>query len=481
MDWLVAPEYWLARWVFQRVLALVYLVAFLSAFSQFPALAGERGLLPAPPYLRLVGVRGAPSVFHLHYSDRFARALAALGALLSAAVLAGAVDRMPLPAAMAVWAVLWVLYLSFVNAGQLFFGFVWETLLLEAGFLAVFLGNASTAPLLPAVILVRWLLFRLEVGAGLIKVRNDRAWRDLTATDYHHETQPLPNRFSWWFHNLPKRVHRAEVAGNHVAQLVAPFALFLPQPVASAAGAVIVATQLWLMVSGNFAWLNLLTIGLAAAAFDDRALGLILPFDRPAALADPPGWFTAAVVAATLAMAVLSWRPVRNMASRNQVMNASYNRLHLGNSYGLFGRITRRRLELEIEGTDDPRPTAATRWKPYEFKAKAGGVHRRPRQVAPYHLRLDWLMWFAALSPAYAEPWLPNLLARLLTNDAATLRLLAGNPFPEHPPAFVRARLYRYRFTTRGERASSGAWWQRELVGDYLPPVALPRTAVATE
>ncbi len=479
MSWLWAPGYWLGRLLFLRVLGLVYLVAFVSALNQFPALAGERGLLPARRYLCAAGFRRAPSLFHLRSSDRFARTLAIVGSLLAAAVVAGGVERLPLPATMGVWAALWAIYLSFVNAGQIFFGFVWETLLLEAGFLAIFMGNARTVPLLPAILLVRWLLFRLEVGAGLIKVRNDTAWRDLTALTYHHETQPIPNRFSPWFHRLPKRVHKVEVAGNHLAQLVLPFALFLPQPWASVAAGAIVLTQLWLMASGNFAWLNLLTIALATTAFGDGVLGRVLPIHHPAAT-HPPLWFTAAVLAVAATMIALSWRPLRNMASRDQVMNASYNRLHIGNTYGLFGHVTRDRLEVVIEGTDDGDPGPGATWKAYEFKAKPGDVARPTRQVAPYHLRLDWVMWFAALSPLYAQNWFLVLVYKLLTDDRTVLRLLGTNPFPDRAPTYVRALLYRYRFTTPDERAASGAWWQRELLGEYLSPVRLEPAAAST-
>ncbi len=469
----MAPECWLARLVFVRLLGLVYLVAFLSVFNQFPALCGERGLQPAPPYLRAAGFRRAPSLFHMRYSDRLARVVAAAGIVLSGAVVIGLVEQLPLAAGMAVWLALWVMYLSFVNAGQTFFGFAWETLLLEAGFLATFVGNAQVAPLWPAVLALRWLLVRLELGAGLIKVRSDPAWRHLTALQYHYETQPIPNRLSWRFHHLPNAVHRIEVAGNLAAQLIVPFGLLAPQPWATGAGVVVVATQLWLMASGNFAWLNLLTITLAMSAFGSGFLGRLVPLDRPD-LSTPPAWFTATVLTMAAGMLVLSWRPVRNMASRHQVMNASYNRVHLGNTYGLFGRMTRERVEIVVEGTDDTAPGPATSWRPYEFKAKPGDPQRRPRQVAPYHLRLDWLMWFAALSPRYAQRWFPELIAKLLDGDGTALRLLGRNPFPERPPAFVRALLYRYHFTSAGERRATGEWWRRELLGEYLPPVGLP-------
>jgi hypothetical protein len=468
----MAPEYWLARAVIHRLLGVVYLVAFASAFNQFVPLCGERGLIPAVPYLRVAGFPRAPSVFHLRYSDRVARVVTGIGMAVAGAAVVGVLDRLPLLAATAAWLLLWVLYLSLVNAGQMFFGFVWETLLLEAGFLTVFLGSGNVAPLWPAVLALRWLLLRLEVGAGLIKVRSDEAWRNLTALEYHHETQPLPNRFSWWFHHLPTPVHRAEVLGNHLAQLVVPFGLFLPQPFAAVSATVVIVTQLWLMASGNFAWLNLLTITLAVSALDRGALGHLLPF-APPRLAAPPVWFSTAVVAMAIAMLVLSWRPVRNMASRHQVMNASYNPLHLGNTYGLFGHITRERFEVVLEGTDDPYPGPDTVWRAYEYKAKPGTPDRPPRQVAPYHLRLDWLLWFAAISPAHAERWFLPLAVKLLQGDQAILRLLAANPFPESPPRLVRALLYRYRFTTPSERRATGAWWHRELIGVYLPPIGL--------
>ena len=466
------PGYWPARLVFGRLLGVVYLVAFISTLNQFRALCGADGLLPAPSHLRRAGVRRAPSIFHLRYSDRLATAAAGGGVVLSAAVVVGLVDRLPLWAAIGAWAALWGLYLSFVHAGQMFYGFVWEMLLLEAGFLGIFLGNATVAPPVLVVFLVRWVLVRLEVGAGLIKLRHDPAWRDLTALYYHHETQPLPNRLSWWFHHLPQPVHKLEVAANHVAQLVLPLGLLCPQPIASAAALAIVVTQLWLMASGNFAWLNLLTIALATTALDGRLLRAVLPLHQPVRQA-APGWFSVIVLAVAAVMVVLSIRPVRNMASRHQVMNAAYNPFYLGNTYGLFGRITRVRPEVVLEGTDDDPPGPDSVWKEYEFKAKPGSAGRRPRQVAPYHLRLDWLMWFAALSWLYAEAWFVPLAVKLLENDRATLRLLATNPFRDRPPRFLRATMYTYRFTTRQERRRTGQWWVRQRVGEYLPPIGL--------
>jgi hypothetical protein len=472
MDWLWAPQYELSRMVFQRLLGAVYLVAFLSTALQFRALLGERGLLPARRFLGAVPFRRAPSIFHLHYSDRFAGCMAWVGVLLSASTVAGLLDAVPLWASMLVWFCLWALYLSFVNVGQAFYGFIWETLLLETGFLAIFLGNAGTAPPVLVVLLIRWVLFRLEFGAGLIKLRHDRCWRDLSCLSYHHETQPIPNPLSWYFHRLPPSVHKLEVLANHVSQLVVPIGLFAPQPVAAVCGVLIIATQCWLMLSGNFAWLNLLTLTLAVLAIPEGVLREVVGASVPEATASS-GWHGVLSIVLTAAVVVLSIRPVRNLASRNQVMNASFDPLRLVNTYGLFGRITRTRYEVVIEGTDDPAPGPDADWKEYEFKAKPGDPRRRPRQVAPYHLRLDWLTWFAPLSPASAQEWLFPLIAKLLEGDAATLRLLRTNPFPVAPPAFVRAVVYRYRYTTAAERKDTGDWWVRELVGDYIRPVTL--------
>ncbi|MBT2525153.1 lipase maturation factor family protein [Streptomyces sp. ISL-99] len=467
MEWFAAPDYWLSRLVFQRALAAVYLVAFLTAALQFRALIGSRGILPVPEYLRRAPWRESPTLFRLHYSDRFFAGCAWAGVLLAAALVAGAADQLPLWTAMLMWAALWALYLSIVNVGQTWYAFGWESLLLEAGFLAVFLGNEHTAPPVLVLWLLRWVLFRVEFGAGLIKLRGDLCWRKLTCLDFHHETQPMPGPLSWFFHHLPKPLHRVEVAANHVTQLLVPVLLFTPQPVASAAAGLMILTQLWLVLSGNFAWLNWLTIVLAVSVVD------FSPWVTAPALPASPLWYEVLVIAVTALLLVLSYRPARNLFSRRQAMNRTYDPLHLVNAYGAFGSISRVRQEIVVEGTDEPVVHRGTVWRAYEFKGKPGDPRRLPRQFAPYHLRLDWLMWFAALSPAYAYSWFDPFVERLLTGDPATLKLLRRNPFPEAPPTYVRARVYRYRFTTWRELRETHAWWHRTLVREFRPPMAL--------
>jgi hypothetical protein len=479
VEWLAADGYWLSRLVFQRALAVVYLVAFVNAANQFRALLGQHGLLPIPAYLARTPFRRSPSVFHAHYSDRFFGAVAWVGVAVSAALVLGLADGLPLPAHMAAWALLWALYVSIINVGQLWYAFGWESLLCEVGFLAIFLGSADHAPPLLILLALTWVLFRLEFGAGLIKMRGDRCWRELTCLYYHHETQPMPNPLSWYFHRLPKPLHRVEAAANHVTQLAVPFLLFVPQPVAGTAALMIVITQFWLVLSGNFSWLNTLTIVVAVSALGDGLLGAVLPVEPPALMLAMPAWYQAVVLGVSALIVILSYWPVRNLLSPDQRMNYSFTPLHLVNTYGAFGSVTRVRHEIVVEGTSELTLRADTDWREYEFKGKPTDVRRRPPQVAPYHLRLDWLMWFAALSRGYAEPWLERLLARLLENDRTTLKLLRGNPFPEEPPHYVRAVLYRYRFTTRQERRETGAWWHRTLVGQYHPPMRAGRTAIS--
>src|SRR5260370_13096888 len=219
---LFGSEYWLARFAFQRGLALIYLIAFLVAFQQFRPLLGERGLLPVPQFLQFVSLGRAPSIFHFHYSDKFFGGLSVAGVLLSIAGLTSLSERGPLWISIAVWTSLYLLYLSIMNVGQVFYGFGWESMLLEAGFLAILLGPNRMAAPVPLIFLLRWMLFRVEFGAGLIKLRGDPCWRNLTCLNYHHETQPLPNPLSPYFHHLPESFHKLEVAGNFPAQLVLP-------------------------------------------------------------------------------------------------------------------------------------------------------------------------------------------------------------------------------------------------------------------
>lgn len=471
----------IARVIFQRSLAGIYLLAFIGSLKQFPALLGERGLLPVPDFIRSVPFKDAPSIFYIAYSDKLFVTVAWIGIALSVLLMAGIFDRSAWWVPMAVWLVIWALYLSIVNVGQTFYSFGWETMLCEAGFLAAFLGTSKYQVSLIPILALRWMLFRTELGAGLIKIRGDQCWRDLTCLFYHFETQPMPNPLSWFFFYIPKVFLKTGVVFSHFVQTIAPFGLLGPARVAACAGILIIIHQLMLIVSGNYSWLNWLTVVLAVTAFSDPMFGRMMPFTAPLVIPRPAFYDSILYLFAALIL-VLSIQPAMNFFSRHQLMNYSYNPLHLVDSYGAFGTVTKERYEIVVEGTDAPAVNAKTRWKEYEFIGKPGDLKRMPPQIAPYHLRLDWLMWFlpfsvsvtkdGILSPGQ-ELWFLRFIEKLLEGDMPTIRLLRSDPFPGKPPHFIRARFYRYQFTGWNERQKTGAWWKRTLIDDYLPPVAL--------
>ena len=474
-------DVWLVRLLLQRGMAAIYFVAFLTVVRQFKPLLGEHGLLPVPAYLAHVSFREAPSLFHWRYSDRLLDLVAWTGLLLSACAVLGLTEAGPLWLSVATWLVLWFLYLSVVNVGQQFFGFGWESMLLEAGFFTAFLGPTHLAPSVLPVLVLRWMLFRTELGAGLIKLRHDTCWRDLTCLYFHYETQPLPNPLSRTFHGLPQPFQRFSVLLSHVVQVVVPFALFAPQPIAAIAAGLTMLQQLILIVSGNYSWLNWLAALLGFAGFSDQILAHVLPLTTPHLLPRPFA-FDIVLSVLTAAAVLLSIQPVGNLFSRHQKMNYSYNRFRLVNTYGAFGSVGRQRLEIVLEGTGDRVPTPGTQWKEYGFKAKPGDPMRRPPQVAPYHLRLDWLIWFLPFAVSVTpggvhvrgyDLWFLRFVQRLLRNNPGILGLMGTNPFPDNPPALIRAHIYRYRFTDRLTKSQTGAWWTRDLLGTYLPPVSL--------
>lgn len=481
MDWFAAQDYEVARQVLQRGIAGIFVVAFLSTAAQFPALLGDHGLLPVSRLLQHRRFLRGPTLFRRRYSDRLLLWVAWTGVALGAGVVVGLPQSGPPWVPMIVFLALWLLYTSVVNVGQTFYAFGWEMLLLEAGFTAAFLGSDAVPPPTTILLLTAWLVFRLEFGAGMIKIRGDSAWRDLSALYYHHETQPMPNPLSRLAHLLPRPVHRLEVLGNHFSQLIVPFFLFAPQPVASAAAAVIILTQLWLVVTGNFAWLNWITIVLAFSRISDPVAHWALPFiplegGSGAAL---PIWWLVPVLAVTALLVVLSYWPIRNLFSRRQLMNASFNRWQLVNAYGAFGTVTRRRIEVIVEGTLEASADDTAEWREYEFKGKPGDPARRPRQFAPYHLRLDWLMWFLPLGSVHEE-WFYALLGKLLEADRSTLRMLRVDPFDGERPRWVRVRTFHYRFATRAEKRSTGLWWMRDTPRVAIPPVSLPESTPAS-
>lgn len=485
-------QYFITRIAFLRALGAIYAVAFLALANQLLPLLGAGGLLPVHLYLDSLtaaadsgsgGFWSAPSLLWLGSSDSFMSVLAWLGFVLALALACGYASVLLL-------AVLWILYLSFVNVGQLFYGYGWEILTLEAGFLAIFLcpgrrGWGSLERNLPdkAVIwLLRWLLYRVMFGAGLIKLRGDPCWWDLTCLVHHYETQPLPSPLSWYLHQLPAWVHQGGVLFNHAVELVAPLMIFGPRRLRAAGGGLIALFQVLLILSGNLSWLNYLTLILCFTCFDDAHWCQVargLPSRARAALigwrqqlyelhgSSPRITGRRRLVRYTLLVLIgyLSIDPIANLVASRQVMNTSFDPLHLVNTYGAFGSVGKVRREVVLLGTQDQVISESTEWREYEFSCKPGDPMRRPCVIAPYQHRLDWQIWFAAMSDYRTQPWLVHLVYKLLHGNQAVAGLLEVNPFPSIPPRQIRAELYEYQFTEFGEEG----WWKRRRVGEYLP------------
>jgi hypothetical protein len=467
--------YWLTRLLLERSIGVICLIAFLVAVNQFKPLLGERGLLPVPLFIKQVPFRASPSLFYFWPKDMAFTLFAWIGVGLSCLVISGLATRYTWSNAV-VWAAIYLIYLSFVNVGQTFYGFGWESILLECAFFAIFLGGSRTVPDAIPVYLFRWLLFRIMFGAGLIKLRGDPCWRNLTCLDYYYETQPMPNPLSWYFHWAPHWFNATGVVFNHFSELLVPFAYFLPQPFAGIAGIITIVFQLTIIVSGNLSWLNWMTLCLAFSTLDAKFFSHRVTLRSFHAFAPAP--LLHAVNWGLLIMVVLMSIPVvTNMLSSRQIMNTTFNSWHLVGTYGAFGSITRVRYEVIVEGTEDAVITPATRWREYQFKGKPGAVAYTPAQIAPYHLRLDWLMWFAAMGSYQDYPWFVNFAAKLLQDDRGVLSLLRVNPFPHKAPRYVRAELYEYHFTRGKERAQSRAWWTRSYVGQYFPVVSMDMPA----
>nr|WP_314842185.1 lipase maturation factor family protein [uncultured Microbacterium sp.] len=495
MDGFAAVDFGFAREVLQRGIAALFLVAFVSSLNQFRPLLGERGLLPAPALLDWIAgdsIRRRmlhPTLFlRIRYTDRRLAVLCWGGIVIAALVVIGIPQWGPPWVPMLCFLALWFGYMSIVSIGQTFYSFGWEMLLLEAGFLAAFLGsNGQPTPTI-VIVLFWWLLFRVEFGAGMIKIRGGREWRDLTALTYHHETQPMPGPLSRQAHLLPRWFHRVEVVGNHFAQLVVPFFVFLPllslftpepsgwgtaaQAIGAVAGLIMIATQAWLVATGNFAWLNWVTIVIAFSAIGLPGVGApesSTQTSLPWLVSGIPLYWVVITGGIGLLFIAVSWPALRNLFARRQMMNASFNRWQLANAYGAFGTVTKKRVEIVVEGAADD---DGLLWREYEFKGKPGDVRRIPRQFAPYHLRLDWLMWFLPLGRSL-DDWFTMFLLRLLEADAPTLALLRTDPFDGEAPRWVRAVSYRYRFATRAERRATGARWVRTRQSVVLGPLGL--------
>jgi len=469
------PErYELVSWAFLRLLGGIYVAAFASLGVQIQGLVGHAGILPVREFLDAVhqSLGGAaylivPTLFWLNASDTALIAGAVIGVVLGFLVI---LDRWVRPALVGLFA----LYLSYDYAGQDFMTFQWDSLLLEAGFLAIFLTGGSRI----VAWLYRWLVFRYLLLAGAVKLLSgDPTWRDLTALDYHFWTQPLPTPVAWYVAQLPHWLLVAGTAATLLVELGAIFLIFLPRCPRAVAGCAVLLFQVLIVLTGNYNFFNLLSIAMLLFLFDDAAVRPLLPRRLEAwarSRVRIPGR-AATAIATALAFFVVPiglnriWEAV--MRSDLPVLGAissAISPLLIVNSYGLFAVMTTSRPEIVIEGSVDGRT-----WREYIFPCKPGPVMRPPLWNIPHQPRLDWQMWFAALGDVQANPWIQSLMLRILEGSPPVLALFEFNPFPNRPPNYVRATLYEYRFTGARAHSETGAWWVRERRGLYFPPVNL--------
>lgn len=465
---------WLVRWLFLRCLGLIYLIAFVSFGLQITGLIGSNGILPVADFLQAVhehfGPKSywlVPTIFWLNANDLFLRLVPLAGALLSLLLLFGLARQ-------AILITLFLAYLSLVSAGQDFMAFQWDILLLESGFLAIFLGSSSNI----VSWLFRWLLFRLMFLSGAVKLLSgDPTWRNLTALDFHFETQPLPAVIGWYTHQLPAWLHRMSVIVMFVIELVIPFLFLLPRPryLRFFAAAATILLQLLIFLTGNYGFFNLLTIALCLFLFDDAHLQRVLPqrlsqnvaktfVHRQGSVLDRVSVTVLAVVIVFISGFQLVGLFSGYLPQPVRVVLNGVAPFHLVNTYGLFAVMTATRPEIIIEGSQDGQT-----WLEYEFKYKPGDIRRTPGWAAPHQPRLDWQLWFAALGDYSSRPWFVNFMVRLQQGSPQVLALLDNNPFPTAPPRYVRAWLYSYQFTDFATRSTAGAWWRRERIGLYFP------------
>jgi predicted DCC family thiol-disulfide oxidoreductase YuxK len=461
--------------IFLRSLGIIYIIAFVSLWVQIDGLIGSRGILPVGSYLSAIKSSYGPERYWLlptlcwlNSSDFFLHLLCWGGVISGALMVLGIAQ---LPAA----AVSWVCYLSLVGAGQIFLGYQWDCLLLEAGLLAVlfapvqFFAAHRPEPSRIILWLLRWLLFRVMFMSGVVKLSSgDATWRNWTALRYHYETQPLPPWTSWYFFQAPLWFAKLSCGVVFLCELLIPLLIFGPRRIRLLAFWGIIFFQLLIIVTGNYGFFNLLTIALCFCLVDDAFWRWVFRLKAPQTLAKPTSparsWLNGVSAVILLAVTVpkcidafgapITWpAPIPELTQWTEPFEST-------NGYGLFAVMTTQRPEIIIEGSDD-----GISWKPYAFKWKPGDVDRRPAFVIPYMPRLDWQMWFSALEVPSTNPWMMSFMSRLLEGSPPVLRLLGDNPFPERPPRYVRGVLYQYHFTGAKTRRQTGAWWRREEVG----------------
>lgn len=464
----------LAAQLFLRVLALIYLAAFLSTALEITGLVGLQGILPASDYLNGIhahighlGWLRFPTLFWIDSSDTALMVVSYLGCTFSVLLFVGFRPLLSL-------IILYVLYLSLYKVGQMFFNFQWEYLLLEAGFLAIFL-TAGASRLL--IFLFHLLLFRLRFLSGVSKLSSgDPVWANLTALQHYFETQPLPHMGAWYAHHLPEWLLRTGTGFTLFVELIVPFFIFLPRSFRLFAAAATILIQLLIIATSNHNWINLLTIALCLFLLDDQALRRMLPrwlLRDSATTTTPPRRVVALSLVAVLIIPTSiysAWEFLDNRPSLGWSHPVNWVRgWGLGNAFHVFPTMQTERHELTIQGSRD-----GIEWHDYAFRYKPNAAGDRPAFIVPLHPRLDWMIWFIPPRHPGMRPWFERFMQRLSENSPSVTALLARNPFPVERPRYLRILVHRYRFTTPDERARSNHIWVTEYLGQF--PHVRPRS-----
>jgi predicted DCC family thiol-disulfide oxidoreductase YuxK len=469
------PSFAVANALFLRALALIFLIALVSYRHQAPGLNGPNGILPVGPFFEALAEHlgdGAfwslPSLVWLSPNLGTLDLLANIGIAASLAALLGILQPL-------CFLTLWSVMLSLCVAGQDFYGFQWDALLIETGFLAIFLSpwrvKPNLSPAAPprlarfAVVLLQ---FRLVFSSGVVKLTSgDPNWWNLRALDFHFFTQPLPNPVAWFANQLPPEVLTILCAAMFVVELALPFAFFLPRNPRHLAAWANIALQAGIALTGNFAFFNLLSAALCLLLLDDRRWPGFL-FKKQARPVFVSPWIRRPVLGAVLILSIIplisAFRTLPAFLNPLAEVYARIAPFRSLNGYGLFAVMTTQRREILVQGSNDGHD-----WQIYEFLYKPGPVDRPPPVIAPYQPRLDWQMWFAALGRVETTPWFQSFLIRLLQGSPEVLALLEKNPFPDQPPKFLRAISDDYSFTISGDKN----WWQREPAAIYCPEVSI--------
>lgn len=493
-----AEHHLIARWLFLRCLGFIFFSAFFALLFQIRGLIGIHGILPAATYLQRLHPLGmlrlwyAPTLLWVSADDHALMGLCWAGLLASLLVIVNVAPRAAL-------ILCFVCFLSFVGALQDFGQYQSDGMLLEAGFLSLFVAPAGLLPgwgrrSLPsraAMFLLLWEWFRIYFESGLVKLLSgDPTWRNLTAMYEYYQNGPLPTWVGWYLQHLPHWFHIATAGLTLLMELGLVWMAFLSRRCRIACFCLVTVWQIGVIATANYAFLNYLVLVLAVFLLDDAALIDTIP-KRWRPLPEPPrstalryesnatsahNPSTSSVVRIALVAIVLSWIGYATTAQMIEMLwhgapllsapIALLEPFRIANSYGLFANMTPHRYEIEFQGSDD-----GQHWTPYEFRYKPQTLRERPRIYAPYQPRFDWNLWFASLTSWDLAPIVPLTEERLLEGSRDVLGLFRNDPFPQHPPHRVRVVLWQYWFSTPQEKRTQGIWWRREWRGTYAPTI----------